>query len=156
MISFPNPEDNLREQDYIIKCQVLIKEVGYEDFQSGGKFGSITEKLAFLVPQEGTERDLFFSAWLPAFKQNQNKEIVDSHNEVACKTGHPVNGFFRASVHRANKNVREPHIFVMSRSVEEDLKNMDGKFIVVNILPDSQSEKADFAKDFQLNLNKND
>jgi hypothetical protein len=150
MIDFPNPEDNLREQEYKLRCKVLIKEVTYEDFQSKGVLGNVTEKMAFLIPQEGTQRDLFFSAWLPDFEQDSEGNIVPTHNEVACKSGHPIYGFFRASVHRADERVREPYIFVMSRSVEEDLKALDGKFVIIDVLADAESEKSDYAKDFAL------
>jgi len=150
MIEFPNHEANLREQEYSLKCKVLIKEVAYEDFQSKGKLGTLTEKMAFLIPQEGSQRDTFFTAWLPDYEQNAKKEIVSANNEVACKTGYPVNGFFRASVRRADARVREPHIFVMSRSTEEDLKALNGQFIIITVLPDSESHKSDYARDFEL------
>jgi hypothetical protein len=156
MLEFPNPDEKLREQEYCLRCKVVIKEVTYEDFQSKGVLGNVTEKMAFLIPQEGTQRDMFFSAWLPDYEQDSKGNVVPTHTEIACKTGHPVYGFFRASVHRPDERMSEPYIFVMSRSVEEDLKALDGKFVIIDVLGDSEIEKADYAKDYELANRTND
>lgn len=155
-VEFPDPQEQMIEQEYVLKCKVIAKDISYEDFQSKGVLGNVTEKMVFLIPKESTQRDLFFTAWLPDLKLDHiTKELVADHSEVSCKAGHPIYGFFKCSVHRADERMREPYLFVMTRATEEDLKALDGKEILITVLPDSQSNLSDSSKDYELVENKN-
>ncbi len=150
-VEFVDPAEKALEETYHLKCKVLVKDISYRDYQSQGEGAMLTEEMVFLLPQESTQRDLFFNAWLPELEQNPvTKEFESGHSEVACQSGHPIYGYFKCSVHRADERVREPYMFVMSKSSEEELKLLRGKDILVTVLPDSQEGKADYAKDYEL------
>ena len=155
-LEFTDPQETAIEQEYFLKCTVVVKEITYRDYQSKGELGNVTEKMVFLKPHEGTQRDLFYSAWLPEYEQDPvTKELVMGTSEVTCKAGHPIYGFFKCSVHRADERMREPHLFVMTKSSEEELKHLDGKDLIISILPASQYDLGDNMKDYELAQNKN-
>lgn len=151
-VEFPCPEEQARNENYELKCKVHVKNITYEDVQSKGINGLITEEMIFLEPYPSTQRDLFYFAWLPEYEQDfETKKIIPGHTEVVCRAGHPINGFFRCSVHRIDERFNNSHyLFVMSKGAEEDLKAMRDKDIVLTVLNQNLDEKADYAKDFNL------
>lgn len=147
----------LTKNRYELKCQVIVKETTYDDEQSQGTTRN-TEKMAYLVPQESSERDRFLMAWLP--------ETDEENFEVGLMIGHPVHGPARAAIRRKNREVPEHHLFIMSRGAEEELKAfsdegwkvlraLQKKTVIVTVLSEDEELLIDQAKDFELAVNKN-
>lgn len=137
------------QETYRLKCRVVIKEVSYEDEQSK-ETKLNTARMVFLVPKEGTQRDLFFAAWLP--------DSVEEWFEVALSVGAPINGPCRAAIMRKNARMDAHHLFVMSAGAEEDLLQEFGgtkkswtlfrnRDIEVEVLPETEDKILDLAKD---------
>jgi hypothetical protein len=104
--------------------------------------------MVFLVPLESSQRDFFFSAWLP--------EDESEAFEVALMLAHPVSGPCRAAVMRKNKRLNEHHLFVMSVGAEEDLIQeaekkkwnlFKDRVIEVTVLPETDDRILDLSKD---------
>jgi hypothetical protein len=148
---------SLTQNRYELKCKVLIRERSYQDEQSQG-VTQVTEKMAYLIPCESSERDRFLSAWLP--------DTDEEHFEVGLLIGHPVHGPARATVHRKSREVPEHHLFIMSRGVEEELKKfsesgwkalraIQKKTVHLTVLSENEELIIDQAQDFALAANKN-
>lgn len=152
MLEFPDPEEKARSEEYHLKVKIHVKTISYEDYQSKGVMGLVSEEMVFLEPMEGTQRDLFFMAWLPDMEQDPvTKEIVPGHTEVTCKAGHPIYGYFKCSVHRRDERFNTgPYMFVMTKAAEEDLKMMRGKELVLTVLSQDHEDLSDFSKDVDL------
>jgi hypothetical protein len=134
------------ERRYTFNVKVLAKDVTYSDEQSTGTT-QVTERLVFLVPQQSTHRDLFYSAWLP----DTDSEPV----EVGCEMGHPVYSNFRAALWRRTQFVGDIHLFVMSKGAEELLKPLDGRTVEVTTLGELEDQQLDQMRDYELPYNKN-
>lgn len=134
------------ERRYRFKAKVIAKDVTYTDEQSTGTF-QVTEKLVFLLPEQSTQRDLFYSAWLP----DTDHEPI----EVGCEIGHPVYSCFRAALWRRTQFVGDIHLFVMSKGAEELLKPMNGKSVEIEIMGEQEDQQLDGMRDFELAYNKN-
>ena len=141
------------KERFILKCKVLVKAVTYEDEQSKGS-SKVTEDMVFLIPQEGDQRSFFFNKWLPDTE-------MDAY-EIGMEAGHPIHGVFRGCVKRGNRDCKEHHIFVMSRSAEEHLKNtkksifnkLKNRYIRIQVLDESEDELVDQQEDFKLPFKK--
>lgn len=135
------------ERRYTFTCRVVAKDVTYEDEQSKGR-ETVTEKLVFLLPDQSTQRDLFYNAWLP--------ETADEPVEIVCETGHPVYGMFRSALWRRSQFVGDIHLFVMSKGAEETLKALDGRRIEITVYGEHEDQMIDGAhRDWELPYNKN-
>lgn len=145
MVDF-GPKVKPEEMRYALKAKVVAKEVTYFDEQSTGTV-QVTEKLVFLVPEQSTQRDLFFSAWLP---DSPEKPV-----EVVCQGGHPVYTPFRAALWRRSQHVGEIHLFVMSKGAEEVLKEINGQSFAFEVLGQQEDNLADNQRDWELPYNKN-
>ena len=145
MLDVYDHEEAIKNVPYRLKCKVTIKPIAYDDIQSNG-ITKKTEEMAFLTPDEGTERDKFFTAWMP-----QEEDFVELVAEVA----HPINGVIRCSLHKTDKRMPHPYIFVMTKSAEEALKANNGKSIFITVLPQGEEIRGDKQKDFALAGNKN-
>lgn len=134
---------NPNEKEYHLKCFVKVKEISYLDEQSKGSSRN-TEKMIFLIPQESDERTRFLMAWLP--------ETIDEHTELGFEIGYPVFSIFRGAVKRYHKEagINLPFIFVMTRGVEEILKQVDGLYINIKSLGESDELRLDAQKDYEL------
>lgn len=146
MIEAYDAKEKACERRYNLSCKVIVKDCTYEDEQSKGN-SQVTEKLVFLLPQDNTERTLFYNAWLP--------EMVDEHQELGAVIGHPLYSSLRVALWRSTSFVNEIHLFVMSKGAEEVLKTMNEKIIQVEILGQGEDQLLDGQKDFELTLNKN-
>jgi hypothetical protein len=146
MIETFDPKQKANEKRYYLSCKVLAKDCSYEDEQSTGTT-MVSEQLVFLIPNTSTERDLFYSAWLP--------ENPNDPQELGVTMGHPVYSTFRAALWRATEYVREIHLFVMSKGAEEILKRLDGQVVNVEILGEQEDYLLDGQVDHDLSLNKN-
>jgi len=145
MLGFNEPRTK-QDVHYYLTCKVKILPVTYEDYQSKGNMGQVTEDMVFLIPQESDQRSLFYNAWLP--------ETLEENFEIGISMGHPIFGVFRATVRRFHPSLREPHIFVMTRSAEEIFKYIKDKTIKVDVLPQDDELMLDAQADFELNLKK--
>jgi len=132
----------LQDYPYHIKCKVEIKRVAFMDHQSEGDCGMVEEDMVFLVPQEGDQRTAFYNAWLP--------DTLDQFFEIGMSMGHPIFGVFRGAVARVHAGIKEPHIFVMTKSAEEVFKNVKGKTIDVKVLAQGDEILLDQAADYDL------
>jgi len=134
---------NPNEKEYHLKCLVQVKEISYMDEQSKGSFIN-TEEMVFLIPQESDERTKFLMAWLP--------DTNEEHIEVGFEIGNPVYSVFRGAVQRYHKKaqIKVPFIFVMTRAVEEQLKNMNRQFVLIKSLGESDELRLDAQKDYEL------
>lgn len=134
------------ERRYRFSCKVIAKDVTYTDEQSTGTF-QVTEKLVFLLPQQSTQRDLFFSAWLP--------DTDEQPTEVGCEMGAPLYSTFRCALWRRTQFVGDIHLFVMSKGAEESLKPLNGKTVEIEVLGEQDDVLLDQMRDFELAYNKN-
>jgi hypothetical protein len=139
----PKPED----LTYYLNCEVIVKEVPYEDEQSTGTTQQ-TDLMVFLRIKESSQRDLFYAAWLP--------DMDDESHEVVCRAGNPIDGYFRCAVFRRSKNFQEKHLFVMSKGAEEELKRIpQGWNLYIEVLPQNDDTMADQAKAWEIPGQKN-
>lgn len=131
------PDPELR-----LKARVVVKHLGYEDYQSKGK-SQAEDDMVFLIPEEGTGRDLLFAKYLP--------DVAGEHVELAAILPSPVSGLARLALMRRDERSPEYHyLFVMTKSAEEDLKNLNGRSLEVGILPEDCEHLLDFQRDFAL------
>ena len=133
-------------QEYHLKCKVTIKAITYDDTQSTGTTKR-TEEMAFLTPVDSTQKSMFLTAWLP--------DEEDGFTEIVALAAHPISGPIRCSVHRRDKRMDSNYIFVMTKSAEEALKALNGKELLITVLPKNQDKLGDTARDFELTGNKN-
>ena len=132
-VQFGPPEPTNRK--YVLNCLVVIKRKGYTDY----KGRKLEDDLAYLVPQEGDQRDRFIMAWLP----ESDEDSIECVGMIAS----PVDSSCRFKVKRANSGIDKPHLFVMSKGCEDILKLMEGKKISVTVLPESEEAQGDEAID---------
>lgn len=147
-------------QEYTFNCLVKKVSVGYSDEQSKG-ISNQEEEMVFLVPCEGSSRDMFLARWLP---DSEQYEYVDSQNnthtewafsEIGFRIGHPIFGVFRGALRRYHPKCKEPHIMVMTKGVEEGLKRMHMRVVEVTSMSELKDEELDNQSGFELSLNKN-
>jgi hypothetical protein len=133
--------DRLPKPEFYLKVKVLVKKISYLDVQSKGT-SNATAKMVFLIPQEGTSRDLFYAKWLPDIKG----EAV----ELPAILPYPVSGLARVALMRRDERSDEHYLFVMSRGAEEDLQECADKIIEAQILSEFDDKVLDFQKDYDL------
>lgn len=131
-------------REYVIRAKVKVVKQSWFQGLLGGK----TEfKAALLIPEEGDSTTMFYSAWLP--------DAANEHFEIVMEFGHPVYGTCRAAVLRQGKFYQKPHIFIMSKGVEEILVKKDGMRIEnIKILPAAFDDRADSAIDTNVEIAK--
>lgn len=156
-IELHDPEAEKTKRPYVLKCKVHAMETTYDDVQSQGSQGLVTEKMIYLKPESCSETDRFYDAWLPSgiFIRPDGSKIGKEHHEVAVQCGHPINGYFRCAVKRGDKDFPHFHLFVMTMSAEKELLEMDGKTIIITVLPEDEEHLAEKAKPMDLSINKN-
>lgn len=99
-------------------------------------------KMVILIPEINDECIRFFNAWLP--------ETTNDYYEIVSTIGAPIHSPCRLSVHRApHAYSQEKHfLFVMSKGCEDDLLRFpEGRMMTLSVLPQSEDQEADFAKD---------
>lgn len=125
----PGNDPTMRK--YVIRCRVkVVKTAGKQGLLSGQtEFNAV-----LLLPQEGDTTTRFYTAWLP--------DEAEKHFELVLEMGHPVYGICRAAILRKGKFCERPHIFVMSKGVEDILEKKDGLIIDnITVLPASDEEE---------------
>ena len=107
----PEP-DEMTMREYHLNCRVVVKGQSYQNHQSRGFMGNMTEEMVFLLPLEGSERDRFLTAWAP--------QPPDQHYELNCMSQY---GPMKCSIHRPDHRIADSfYLFVMSKAAEDDLK----------------------------------
>lgn len=147
MIDFPQgeavPANDPTLKKHVISAKVKVAKASW---WQGFRGGRSEFKAVVLIPRDSDATNMFFSAWLP--------DVVEEHSEVVLQIGRPVYGPCRVAVLRRGKYHDRPHLFVMSKGVEEILENQDG--VVLDnlvVMPANKDEfgdgAADSAKDIQ-------
>lgn len=153
------------EKEYNLKCVIKIIRQSYKEVSDGRIHES--SSVLLLPDMEATETSRFFSVYLPDIASvclecgnedlriyNENCPKCDSsriyteHSEVPSWIGNPVHSPCRLAVLRKNNYCTQHHLFVMSTGVEDELRNMNGRSVLLTILPTSQDEVCDTAKSF--------
>lgn len=137
------------DEQFELTCKVVKKKMSYRDHQSRGKEWNDTADVVLLVPEQTTEASCFFTAWLPDpedYKVDEWGQRHIGHNEVGLRVAHPIGGFVRGALYRANNLLPMPHIFVMSKKAEDILQNYEGKKIRVTVLGEKEFDEAYEAK----------
>ena len=93
--------------------------------KQGQKDTGSSFKIAVLIPEQNDETTRFFAAWLP--------DTETEHFECLGKLGYPVYGSGRFAVCRGNKNYHEPHLFVMSKGIEDIFIKKDGEKVMIEV-----------------------
>lgn len=146
MLHVYDADEEMLNREYHLKCKITIKPITYDDVQSKGT-EKRTEEMAFLTPVESDQKTAFLSAWLPDFDQKWT--------EIVAIAAYPISGPLRCSVHRADRRMSEPYIFVMTKSAEEAFKALNGREILITVQPKSKDSLGDQQRDYDLSLNKN-
>lgn len=103
---------NLTKNKYHLKCKVFFYEKGFVDSFDRQR----QEEMVCLIPQQSTQQQLFYMAWLP--------EHPEDHFELTMLMPYPVNAACRGAIRLPGKDCKEPNIFVMTKYVEDILKKM--------------------------------
>lgn len=139
------------EREYHLKALVLVREKDILQERLNGEKTQIQVTMVYLLPQESSQRDYFYAAWLPEVdEEDAEKYGGQSHYEIGLRVGSPVVGFARTSFHRATRDLPEPHFFVMSLGASKDLERFNGRTVEITVLPENTDEILDTAKDFDL------
>lgn len=120
------------ERRYELSAKVVVKAIAYRDEQSKGITNAEAE-MVFLVLRESTERDLFFGAWLP--------DTLQGSHELGIQMGHPINSYFRAAIMHGNERCSEKHLMVMTKWVEDILKQLDCQTVNFTVLGEQEVEE---------------
>lgn len=136
--------DDLTEREYNLKCKLkFFRKTVHDPHTNKGQ--PYERKMCLLIPQESDERVRFLVAWLP--------EVESEYFELGAYIGSPVDSPCRLSVHRPNEKSDKPHLFVMTKGVEDILiKFKEDSILNVKTLPASNDSEIDFAPDTNLDI----
>lgn len=144
-INFEDEEYQTKRR-YHITAKITKKRFSYEDLQSRGKRSHQTAESIVLIPEQTTECDSFYRAWLPPKltpEELKNDELrKTAYHEIVMQTGNPINGYFRGALCHADLRVDRPHIFVMTKSAEDLLSKYEGKKIRLVVLGEGEEENV--------------
>lgn len=138
MTAMQTDPNDLTLKEYNFWVRILVKEVAAQQGELGGQSSF---NVVLLLPQESTQRQEFYKAWLP----DQTYEGEGSEApEIIISSGFPLgHAPFRGAVINGSRFWNAPHIFVMSPRVEDILKNMNGRKILIKV----HSSSADLELD---------
>ena len=133
----PEPTD----RKYIMNCRLRFYRKTVVDNQGVHGLIQTERNLVMLVPDESDQRTQFLSAWLP--------DTQEEYFELAGYISMPIDSPCRFSIHRGPDAQSERHyLFVMSKGVSDILERFtEGRVFSVTILPESEEDQADYAKD---------
>lgn len=128
---------------YHLTCKVVTRKMSYREHQSRGKEWNETAEVVLLLPEQSTEADQFYRAWLPERLSPEelakNPDAV-THHELVMQCGMPINGYFRGAVAWGNNLIPQPHIFVMTKRAEDLFRACVGKKFQITTLKDGEEE----------------
>lgn len=131
-------------REYVLRVKVKIVRA---NAQQGMKGGLSEFNAAILIPLEGDQTNRFYSAWLP--------DDSSEHTETVLSFGHPVYGTCRVAVLRSGKFYSSPHLFVMSKGVEDALSKCDGLILEgIKVLSAADDVAADAAVETDVEIDK--
>lgn len=138
-------EGRTTQDRFYLSAKVIKKPISFRSRQSGRKEFNAEGTAVILVPEQSTECDCFFSAWLPEKISPEEasviKDLPSNYSEIVFETGYPINGYFRGALCPANSLINRPHIFVMTKRAEELLLiNCEGKKIRLTSLAEGEEE----------------
>lgn len=150
------------EREYDIKCEVRVFRHSYKEIADSRQHE--TKSVALIPDIETTEAMMFLNAWLPStfkvcldcessnLKANDvkcpkcgSKNIKMEWTECAAFISYPVGSPCRCAVLRKNDYVDKHHLFVMSSGVEDELLNLNGRYVYVKIFEGTKDYMADSA-----------
>lgn len=150
-------------REYNLRCKVKKIHQSYKEITDGRRHE--TDSVILLPILESSETSRFLITYLPdvstvclscgnenlrIYAEKCNKcgsdKIVTDHTEVPSWIGHPVHSPCRLAVLRKNNYCSQHHLFVMNTGVEQDLLNMDGKYVNLTVLSTAEDEICDTAK----------
>lgn len=131
-----HPLNDPTMKDYKIRVKVnVVRSYLQQGFSEGkSEFNAVC-----LLPMEADTTIKFYMAWLP--------DDAKEHFEIVMEMGHPVYGTCRGAVLRAGKFMQRPHIFIMSKGVEDILSKKHGEILDIRVLPCSMDAESDSAPD---------
>jgi len=125
-MDFPDYKEELKKREYTMKCKVVRKSVSYYD---DAYEGNSNADLVMLEPYEGTERDMFMTAYYQEAQPTKNGEgHMASRVELPAFVGSPCSMPSMLRLSWPNQICEHPHLAVMSYSMEKLLnsyKNID-------------------------------
>ncbi len=128
---------------FYLTVKIFKKKMSFEHTQSRGKKSLDTAETIVLVPEQTTESDLFFNAWLPAKLTDEELKLTHGkkpYSEIVFEAGMPINGYFRGALCHSNHLIDRPHIFVMTHRAEFLLSSLEGKKIQLTTLAEGEED----------------
>lgn len=129
---------------FYIRAKIVKKKLSYRDHQSWGKEWNNTAEVVLLVPEQSTECDCFYHAWLPEKLSEQEKAQLFGQkewSEIVFEAGSPIFGYFRAALKYPDHLYDRPYLFVMTKMAEEKLLSYEGQKINLTSIGEEEEEK---------------
>lgn len=139
-MDFFDYKEELKKREFNIKCSIVRKKVSYIDDAYADNSHA---DLVILVPYEGTERDMFMSAWYQeATPKDNGLGHMVSKVELPSFVGSPCSLPSMVRLCWPTSYYDHPHLLVMSYSMEQLLnsyKNIES--IDLRIFPQDKMDE---------------
>jgi hypothetical protein len=123
-MDFIDYKEELRKREFNFKCKVVRKTVHIDDDAYDQSSGFNRADLVMLIPYEGTERDLFMSAFYEdAYPRKNGEGRLSSKVEIPSFIGSPCSMPSMLRLCWPTQYYEHPHLLVMSVSMEALLNN---------------------------------
>ena len=120
-MDFYDYKEELKKREFNLKCKVVRKSVHFHD---DAYEGNSHADLIILVPYEGTERDLFMSAYYQdAYPTPNGEGRLSSKVELPSFIGSPCSMPSMLRLQWPSQYYEHPHLLVMSYSMESLLNS---------------------------------
>lgn len=131
-MDFVDYKQELQKREYNFKCKVIRKTVHFEDDAYGENSQFNRADLIILIPYEGTERDIFMSAYYQdAIPVETGEGHMVSKVELPCWIAAPVSMPCMLRLNWPSNVYDHPHLMVMSYAIEtlmntyKDMESVD-------------------------------
>lgn len=146
------------EREYTLNCLVCKISQSFLATKANGDRVQQEDESIILIPEESSQRDAFFAAWLPDFDlrdENPVLQPLDKMSELILNIAYPIGAYSRAGVIRSSQWCDKPHLFIQTKGVEQDLMLCVGQKLVVTT-QDSRKEYdlSVMQKDYDLPFSK--
>jgi len=120
-VEFYDYKEELKKREYNFRCKVVRKSVSYQDSAYDGNSHA---DLVVLIPNEGTERDMFMTAYYADAEpkvcgEGQKSSMV----ELPAFVGSPCSMPALVRLSWPNQIYHHPHLMVMSFAMENLLNS---------------------------------
>jgi hypothetical protein len=136
-MDFVDYKEELKKREYNFKCKIVRKTVHFEDDAYGENSHLTHADLILLIPYEGTERDIFMSAYYQdAIPMKNGEGHMVSKVELPTWISSPVSMPSMVRLNWPSEIHEHPYLMVMTYSIEtlmNTYKNMDS--VDVRIYP---------------------